>query len=517
MEGQTQQQKGRWTRQSRRGSIFSSMIDNQTDWDDLFARMEENRANIEDFKKLMYKVQTKRREFVIAFLHHRHKGRGVEENDNKLIATECAQLLRKAHSILSSAENYQKEILSTSNERLEINVKDEVLGMQKDLVFLDKLYKYFANSTDNQGPTTKPFDLMSCLAELDSIGILAPYHPINAQRFFEEHEQCVRFLKKFISLSDLNNGRKPIMITDWDGTMKDYCSQYATNLQPIYSAISLSTFCEKYTRFTAVLTAGPLRGPGILDLTSMPKEGPIVFGGSWGREWWLGGKRVVDDNGISDEGLDALERLSNEMSGLLESQEFSHFGLVGSGVQRKVDRLTLGVQTVCGHIQPDLSAKYQEEVKERLHRVDPNRQFLHFDPSTELEVEVVVHSDGIVWNKANGVAHLVATIGDTLETGRVLICGDTHSDLPMVIHAISKNKKGAMALFVTSNAGLQNRVREILGDNSNCCFVSCPDVIHAAMLSILSAEADQPLGNQVRKNSNPTPAHDLVNNEVETA
>jgi hypothetical protein len=66
-----------------------------------------------------------------------------------------------------------------------------------------------------------------------------------------------------------------------------------------------------------------------------------------------------------------------------------------------------------------LSAKYQEEVKERLHRVDPNRQvpmilrneyfklfsiyqFLHFDPSTELEVEVVVHSDGIVWNKANG-------------------------------------------------------------------------------------------------------------------
>lgn len=24
---------------------------------------------------------------------------------------------------------------------------------------------------------------------------------------------------------------KPLLITDWDGTMKDYCSQYATNLQ----------------------------------------------------------------------------------------------------------------------------------------------------------------------------------------------------------------------------------------------------------------------------------------------
>jgi len=35
------------------------------------------------------------------------------------------------------------------------------------------------------------------------------------------------------------------------------------------------------------------------------------------------------------------------MSRLLQKQEFSHFGLIGSGVQRKVDRLTLGVQTVC--------------------------------------------------------------------------------------------------------------------------------------------------------------------------
>ena len=68
-------------------------------------------------------------------------------------------------------------------------------------------------------------------------------------------------------------------------------------------------------------------------------------------------------------------------------------------------------------------------------------QVLHFDPSTELEVEVVVHSDGIVWNKANGIAHLIDTIGDSLDTGKVLICGDTHSDLPMVIHVKSKNEK----------------------------------------------------------------------------
>ena len=115
-----------------------------------------------------------------------------------------------------------------------------------------------------------------------------------------------RFLRDFTSLPespskqqqsdypdsrDLQTPRLPIMVTDWDGTMKDYCSQYATNLQPVYTALSMARFAERFTRLTAVLTAGPLRGPGILDLTALPIDGPVMFSGSWGREWWLGGKR----------------------------------------------------------------------------------------------------------------------------------------------------------------------------------------------------------------------------------
>lgn len=62
------------------------------------------------------------------------------------------------------------------------------------------------------------------------------------------------------------------------------------------------------------------------------------------------------------------------MRTLINSSEYSQFGLVGSGVQRKVDRLTLGVQTVCKHVQPELSHRYQDEVRERVHRVDPLKQ-----------------------------------------------------------------------------------------------------------------------------------------------
>lgn len=75
----------------------------------------------------------------------------------------------------------------------------------------------------------------------------------------------------------------------------------------------MTRFAERFTRLSAVLTAGPLRGPGILDLTAMPTDGPVLFSGSWGREWWLHGKRIVHDDGISDEGYSALEKMNDEV------------------------------------------------------------------------------------------------------------------------------------------------------------------------------------------------------------
>ncbi|VDK73869.1 unnamed protein product, partial [Cylicostephanus goldi] len=237
---------------------------------------------------------------------------------------------------------------------------------------------------------------------------------------------------------DSDSGIKPLLITDWDGTMKDYCSQYATNLQPVYSAVVMGRFAELFTRATAVLTAGPLRGPGILDLTALPINGPVLFSGSWGREWWLRGKRVVHEDGISEAGFDAIGRLSDEMTDLLERSDFAQFALVGSGVQRKVDRLTLGVQTVFGHIPLELVVKYIDAVKERIHRVDPNNTNLVLENSSPLEIEVCAHNSGSVWNKGDGVASLIESLHDTLKKGKVLVCGDTTSDLPMLQHAISE-------------------------------------------------------------------------------
>lgn len=90
----------------------------------------------------------------------------------------------------------------------------------------------------------------------------------------------------------------------------------------MYSAVGMTRFAACFTRISAVLTAGPLRGPGILDLTAMPIDGPVMFSGSWGREWWLSGKRIVHEDGITDEGFSALQRLDDEVWCIFHFQLF---------------------------------------------------------------------------------------------------------------------------------------------------------------------------------------------------
>ncbi|VDN18795.1 unnamed protein product [Gongylonema pulchrum] len=295
---------------------------------------------VEEFKNLMYKMQETRRNIVAALLNE------------KELKSEDVETLQHTYDKLTDRHTraFQRE-MCTLTAKLSLNIKDETRGLEKDLKYLRQLLQIRADEPSISWPVL--------LAKVDLPSILSPYHPESAEKFVEEYEQAVAFLKTFIQPVENNDGKKPIFVTDWDGTMKDYCSQYATNLQ-------------RFTRVSAVLTAGPLRGPGILDLTAMPIDGPVMFSGSWGREWWLSGKRVVHEDGISDEGFSALQRLGEEMKDLLHSSDYAPFALVGSGVQRKVDRLTLGVQTVCRHVTQELSSRYQNAVKERMHRVDPD-------------------------------------------------------------------------------------------------------------------------------------------------
>ena len=69
-----------------------------------------------------------------------------------------------------------------------------------------------------------------------------------------------------------------------------------------------------------------------------------------------------------------LSRKLFQMQKLLSDPKYSQFNLVGSGIQWKIDRITLGIQTVNRDVSPELSMRYQDEIRERMHRVDPNEE-----------------------------------------------------------------------------------------------------------------------------------------------
>lgn len=43
-----------------------------------------------------------------------------------------------------------------------------------------------------------------------------------------------------------------------------------------------------------------------------------------------------------------------------------------------------------------------------------------------------------------------------------------------------------MVIFVGLDEKLRQSVRDIVENENRCCFVSCPDVVHAAMAQLLN-------------------------------
>lgn len=166
---------------------------------------------------------------------------------------EWIDFLRRTHEILTDpgTEAFQREMLAPGGDRFRLNVKDEVVGLEVcgcnsrlgtvTIAFRKTcgswtMFKRCRRSTRahlSQGSisarfsrfTTRYREKSSAKSSVTARGTSSkalPCHLILIAGF--------RFLRSFVS-SVVDEGRKPILVTDWDGTMKDYCSQYATNLQ----------------------------------------------------------------------------------------------------------------------------------------------------------------------------------------------------------------------------------------------------------------------------------------------
>ena len=281
-----------------------------------------------------------------------------------------------------------------------------------------------------------------------------------------------------------------VLLTDWDGTMKTYGNNYSTCVQPAYSALVLCRLAASRTAFAGVLTAGPLRSPGVLDLTAVPDWVPgasLSYGGCWGREWLIHGHHYLQDSMISTEHRAALAQLASRLGELL-GRSFPAFRFIGSGLQRKVDRLTLGVQNVSGDVSETERAALLTAVEALVVELDPERAVFNVERGP-YDVELIVRGEREeAWDKGRGVEYLEELYPDLGLSGRgfVLVCGDTASDLPMLRHCLERNGAGTRAVFVDASPAVRATLAQLFhGREEDYALVSCPQVLHTAFAQLL--------------------------------
>jgi hypothetical protein len=367
------------------------------------------------------------------------------------IEEKCVDSLRTA---LESLESLPKE-----NEKYILNLREgksihteltyEIDELRKDLFYLEHSEDMFYQYLEKMNPG-----------------------------FFSELDKAHRFL---------SGTRFKNFITDRDGTVNNYCGRYKSAVQSVYNSVFLVRFACACASNSVILTSAPLKNFGLLDVAVAP-EGIFIYAGSKGREY-------IDKSGkrgrfsIERDQQQRLDILNKRLSELLKEEDYEQYSLIGSGLQLKFGQTTVARQDIYGIIEKQESEQFLRLVTGIVQEVDPEGTFFRIE-DTGKDIEIILTmqrssgtNDISDFNKGDGIDFLNEALNLEMEKETNLICGDTSSDIPMVIASVEKSS-GTSAIFVTEDEDLKGEVRKVC---PNSFFVSKPDIL-VSILYELSKE-----------------------------
>jgi hypothetical protein len=265
------------------------------------------------------------------------------------------------------------------------------------------------------------------------------------------------------------------LITDRDGTTNNYCGRYRTSIQSVWNAVFLTRFAKKRTEHPVIITSGPLKNGGILNVSTNP-EGAFIYAASKGRECLdLSGK--IHRHPIAEAQQELLDRLNQRLRELVDSGQYELFSLIGSGLQFKFGQSTIARQDISRSIPQAESEAFLEKVRGVVRELDPERERFRIE-DTGLDIEIILTFQderlGLKdFDKGDAVRFLDKELGLRLEAGPHLVCGDTSSDLPMV-RAVMERSEDTKTIFVTKDPDLARRVDEVC---PGAIIVPEPDIL----------------------------------------
>ncbi|KAK6110174.1 Glycosyltransferase 20 family protein [Brugia pahangi] len=341
---------------------------------------------------------------------------------------------------------------------------------------------------------TAKFDITNELAELENdleflrfiqsdeinnveqfVMTLASYHPSGQTAFVDEVN------KAFALLTEGDHFQH--FFTDRDGTLKSYSCSYPASIQPAYSAVIQAQFARRCAQFCAIVTTSPLMHIGVLNVSTMP-EGYYAYGASAGREWYLNPSLQFKDDSVNDADLALLTSVFERLEELLEQPEYRNFTWIGSGLQRHYGHITIARQDVNYSVPKHRSSLLYQAVCKIVNEVDPMATTLTLrEGEFDLKIFTKAKISGRIFNKGHGIRLIKSKMGLKLNCGKILVCGDSETDLPMLEECLLCSPANVYTIWVTTNPQLQEKVRSLCGiyENDHYVFVSCPEVLLGAM------------------------------------
>jgi hypothetical protein len=273
-------------------------------------------------------------------------------------------------------------------------------------------------------------------------------------------------------------------VTDRDGTVNNYCGRYASSVQSVYNAVFLTRFARARARGSVVLTSAPLDAIGLADMAVTP-PGALISAGSKGREYFdaKGRRRQYP---VEPEKQERLDALNARLDDLLKRPGHEVFTLIGSGLQHKFGQTTIARQDIAGSVPEEESERFMTEVRQLVHSVDPEGSFFRIE-DTGLDLELLLTVDdengGATrdFDKGDGVRFLNEDLKLEMGRGACLVCGDTGSDVPMLVTSLELAPE-TRSVFVTRKDDLRRKVKDVLPET---LFVGEPDTL-VAILNALS-------------------------------
>jgi len=229
-------------------------------------------------------------------------------------------------------------------------------------------------------------------------------------------------------------------ITDRDGTTNNYCDRYASSIQSAYNAAWLSHFARHCAENAVFITAAPLGGrpsaEGLMELCVAPR-GVFTYTGSKGREYFNHStQRVLQAEQLPQDQRELMEELHRRLLALCLEPGNTKFLGIGSGLQRKFGEVTMARNDPASTVPEPESRRFMTAVRRIKEELDPDGTELDLhDTGMDMELFPRVVG-GRSFDKGSGVVCLDQKLHLHVADGPNLLCGDTGSDIPMIVAAL---------------------------------------------------------------------------------